>query len=312
MKHLFLLALFAAAPALLNAQQEHTLVRRISVFPLKTPSYLNQAADESWWTMREALTENKRFLVASKNFLIQKDVYQARGELNPADGIILGRLLDANALIVTYLEGRQLRMRVYEGDYGQLLWQHEYDLHPSIPIENQLPGASRKLVMDFMASIPYHGFVFIDPLIGKPTFTEKNKIMAKAEIGLNTELDVGDEVQFIRIVPQNFKPLFAEGGLVETIAVGKVVRIEREVLTIDVTQIADNQKIKELTLIRLPREYQRLKQAFTTGDRLRKQVDPQFLSVEMRPTEEKVKESKPLVATLAFISNLAAFLLLAF
>jgi len=311
MKRLFLFTLFLITPVL-HAQQDHTLVRRVSVFPLKTPSYLNQAAEESWWTMREALTENKRFLVASKNFLIQKDVYQARGELNPADGIILGRLLDANALIVTYLEGRQLRMRVYEGDYGQLLWQHEYDLHPSIPIENQLPGASRKLVMDFMASIPYHGFVFIDPLIGKPTFSEKNKIMAKAEIGLNTELDVGDEVQFIRIVPQNFKPLFAEGGLVETIAVGKVVRIEREVLTIDITKIADNHQIKEFTLIRLPREYQRLKQAFTTGDRLRKQVDPQFLSVEMRPTEEKVKESKPLVATLAFISNLAAFLLLAF
>lgn len=294
------------------AQQEHSLVRRISVFPLKTPSYLNQAADESWWQMREALTENKRFLVASKNFLIQKDVFQPRGELSPADGIILGRLLDANALIVTFLEGRLLRMKVYEGEYGQVLWQHQFELHPSIPIENQLPGASRKLVMDFIASIPYHGFVFIDPLIGQPTFTEKSKLMAKAEIGLNTDVDVGDDVQFIRIMPQNFKPLFADGGLVETIAVGKVARVEREVLTIEITKMGEGHKVNEFTLVRLPREYQRLKQAFTIGDRMKKQVDPQFLSVEMRPTEEQVKENKPLVATLAFISNLAAFLLLAF
>lgn len=311
MKNLFLFLVFGLSQLAL-AQQEHSLVRRVSVFPLKTPSYLSQAADESWWQIREALTENKRFLVASKNFLIQKDVFQARGELSPADGIILGRLLDANALIVTFLEGRLLSMKVYEGEYGQLLWQHQFEMHPSIPIENQLPGAARKLVMDFMASIPYHGFVFIDPLIGQPTFTGKSKLMAKAEIGLNTDLDVGDEVQFIRIIPQNFKPLFADGGLVETIAVGKVTQIEREILTIEITKIADGQKIKEFTLIRLPREYQRLKQAFTIGDRLKKQVDPQFLSVEMRPTEEQVKENKPLVATLAFISNLAAFLLLAF
>src|SRR5690242_6478693 len=98
-----------------HAQVEHTLVRRISVFPIKAGQELAPIAEEAWWELRETLTRDHRFLVASKNFLMQKDVYQARRALSPADAIILGKLLDANALVVTFLEDRTLRMHVYEG-----------------------------------------------------------------------------------------------------------------------------------------------------------------------------------------------------
>src|SRR6185503_6700203 len=98
------------------AQTDHTMIRRISVFPIKTAPEFQQVADEAWWELRETLTRDKRFLVASKNFLMQKDVYQARSALTPADAIILGKLLDANALITTHLDERNLTMRVYEGD----------------------------------------------------------------------------------------------------------------------------------------------------------------------------------------------------
>ncbi|MCB0386940.1 MAG: hypothetical protein KDD43_16215, partial [Bdellovibrionales bacterium] len=51
---------------------EHPLLRRITVFPVQADNSLIKATEEAWWLVREALTENRRFLVASKNFLIQK------------------------------------------------------------------------------------------------------------------------------------------------------------------------------------------------------------------------------------------------
>ena len=87
------LILTAIAGGPLWAQTEHTLVRRLAVFPLKTGQpELAALADEAWWELREALTKDKRFLVASKNFLMQKDVYQARSVLSPADAIILAAI----------------------------------------------------------------------------------------------------------------------------------------------------------------------------------------------------------------------------
>lgn len=60
---------------------DHKVIRRITVFPIKTESFLTEAAEEAWWKMRETLTENKRFLVASKNYLVQKDVSESGGTI---------------------------------------------------------------------------------------------------------------------------------------------------------------------------------------------------------------------------------------
>src|SRR3954468_6467929 len=130
MKFLLLICLWPLASF---AQTDHSLIRRLTVFPIKTSPEYQQAADETWWELRETLTRDKRFLVASKNFLMQKDVYQARSKLSPADAIILGKLLDANALITTHLDDRILTMRVYEGDYGRALWEQKIMLQPSLP-----------------------------------------------------------------------------------------------------------------------------------------------------------------------------------
>ncbi|MGZ3724129.1 MAG: hypothetical protein ACXVA9_14395 [Bdellovibrionales bacterium] len=294
------------------AQTDHTLIRRVSVFPIKTAPEFQQVADEVWWELRETLTRDKRFLVASKNFLMQKDVYQSRSVLSPADAIILGKLLDANALVTTYLEDRVLNMRVYEGDYGRPLWEHSFTLQPSLPISEQLQPAVVKLAQDFMASIPYQGFITTDPLKGRPIYQEGRRLLARAEIGSTAEVDVGDPVQLIRVFSDNLKPLFTNGAAIEVFAEGRIVEHDRDMVTIELDRLNRAAGIQEGTMIRLPRELKRLEQLYSIQDSLRNKIDPEFFSPGMTSQKQQEDETKPLISSLVFIGNLAAFLLLAF
>ena len=307
---ILLLLFFISAPVF--AQTPHTLIRRISVFPIKTSPEFSEAADGAWWELRETLTRDKRFLVASKNFLMQKDVYQARAALTPADAIILGKLLDANALVSTWLDDRVLRMRVYEGDYGRPLWEHELILQPSLPVSEQLEPAVIKLVNDFIASIPYHGYVVTDPLKGRPVYQEGRRLMVKSEIGLNAEVEVGDPAQLIRIFSDHLKPLFTHGASIEVFAEGRVVEKSGSSILIELDRINRAAVIEEGAMARLPRELKRLEQTYAIQDSLNKKIDPEFFSPGMTTAKQKVEEQKPLVASLVFIANMAAFLLLAF
>lgn len=292
--------------------QEHTLVRRVSVFPIKAPNEIANFSDEAWWELRETLTRDKRFLVASRNFLQQKDVYQARGVLQPADAIILGKLLDANALVTTFLDDRVLHMNVYEGDYGRLLWEKQLNLQPSLPIAEQLKPAVVKLAQDFIASIPYQGFVVIDTLQGRPVYQEGRRLMAKVNVGSVAEVEVGDQVQLIRIFSDTLKPLFTQGRALEVFAEGRIVEHSGEFAIVELDRLNRSSDIKEGTLVRIPREQKRLQQLYEIQDNLKGKIDPEFFSPTMTSAKQEERETKPLVTSLVFIGNLAAFLLLAF
>lgn len=308
-----ILSLWWAAGSSAMAQTEHTLIRRVSVFPIKVSQpELAPVADEAWWELRETLTRDKRFLVASKNFLLQKDVYQARATLSPADAIILGKLLDANALITTYIEDRVLHMRAYEGEYGRPLWEQQLILQPSLPIAQQLQAAVIKLVQDFIAAVPYHGFVVVDSLKGRPVYQEGRRLLVQAEIGAGAELDVGDPAQLIRVFSDHLKPLFTQGASIEVFAEGRVVERARETITIELDRLNRANAIEEGTLVRLPRELKRLEDLYAIRDSLKSKIDPEFFSPGMTAAKQKEAEVKPLITALVFIGNLAAFLLLAF
>jgi hypothetical protein len=309
---IFLLFLILWGGGSAFAQTNHTLIRRIAVFPIKSSPELTQVAEEAWWELREALTRDKRFLVASKNFLMQKDVFQARETLQPADAIILGKLLDANALVTTWIDDRVLNMRVYEGEYGRPLWEYQLMLQPSLPVAEQLQPAVVKLVNDFIASIPYHGFVVIDPLKGRPVYQEGRRLLVKAEVGTNAEVDVGDPVQLIRVYSDHLKPLFTHGASIEVFAEGRVVEQNRESLVIELDRVNRASAIEEGTMVRLPRELKRLQQYYSLQDPLKTKIDPEFFSPGMTSAKQKVEEQKPLLSSLIFVANLAAFLLLAF
>jgi len=291
---------------------QHSLLRRITVFPIQVDRSFSKPAEEAWWQIREYLTENRRFLVASKNFLIQKDVFQAREELSPADAIILGKLLDAQGLVVTYLKGKTLYMKVYEGDYGRLLWHHELKLEPSVPIARQILIASKKLIMDFIASIPYQGFVVVDHLIGKAVYSEGNKHLTKVNMGDKSSVEVGDQVQFVRVVSNNLRPLFIDGAVSEVFAEGRVVTLGRSTAIVEILRAINLKDVKELSLVRFPREFKRLQENYALRSGLSASSVSNVLTSQMTLVDKEIAEKKPLVTSLAFIINLAVWLVLAF
>lgn len=290
---------------------EHEPVRRLVVFPFAADKALSKVAEESWWDLREILSQNKRFLIASKNFMEVKDVFQARGYLTSADAIILGRLLDAHALITVVSENHFVSMQTYETKNGTLLWQRKIDFHPSIPVSKQFPEAIRKLVLDFISAIPYQGFVITDSLMGRALYQEGGRSFTKADIGSGNQARVGDPAQIVSITPRNLKPLFEDGLEMNVLAEGVIAKVDRNIITIEVTRQKEGVKISEGSLVRLPQELRRLQESYSLNPSLAEKAGLQTLNTKSDELTREQREKKPLVTALSFIGNLALVLLLA-
>lgn len=299
-----------------QAQFVHERIRRITVFPIKIDTDLEKdlekPAEDAWWDIREKLTESKRFLVASKNFMQAKDVFQPRGELQPADALILGRLLDANALITIYLSGRRLNLRVYETKNGLTVWSGELELHPAVPVSKQISEATQKLLLDFISSIPYQGFVITDNLIGKTVYNEGEKKLFKADVGEGTQVTIGDSVQLIKVKADRLKPLFQDGASIEVYAEGKVIQVDRHLVTVQLTRVQEKAEVKADALVRIPDELRRLKEMYGMHEDPEKNLNFESVNPVNSLVIEKQNDIKPLVASLSWIGNIIAILLLAF
>jgi hypothetical protein len=295
-----------------RAEYEHERVRRVVVFPLQTESTYTKEAEDTWWKLREHLTESKRFMVASRNFMQSKDVFQPRAELKPADAIILGRLLDANALITTFLVDHKLSMRVYETKNGLTLWSTDIELYPSIPVSKQIQDGAMKLMNDLITSIPYQGYVIVDPIIGRATYSEGDRLFFKADIGLNTQVAVGDNVQVVRVQAANLNPIFQQGMNIEVYSEGTVVKVDRQIITVQVTHRQEKSEIKADALVRVPDELKRMREAYGMTEDPMKNIGVEMYRTKDDELTDKQKDRKPLVTSLCWIGNLAAILLLAF
>jgi hypothetical protein len=289
----------------------HEKIRRVTVFPLKVDKEIDKVAESIWWDLRENLAESKRFLIASKNFMSAKDVFQPRGELQPADAIILGRLLDANALITTFVVDRKVSMRVYETQNGLTLWGGDIDMHPAVQVSKQLPDVTKKLLLDFLSSIPYQGFVIVDNLIGRPIYNEGEKLMFKADVGVGTQVTLGDSVQLVKISAERMKPLFIDGASITVYAEGKVVNVDRHIITVQVIRRQENEDIKADALIRIPDELRRIKDIYGLHDSSEKNLEVSSMVNREEKLTQQQKDRKPLVAALSWIGNLALMLIIA-
>ena len=310
---LFSSALWAQSDLL--TQTEHKLIRRVVIFPVQVNPTLAKIAEESWWSLREELTKGKRFLVASRNFLKNKDVFQARGKLTPADAIVLGQLLDANALVTTWLKDRELTMSVYGGEYGRLLWSYKIHLNSSRPIKSQLVGAIQQLVRAFIAAIPYQGFVVVDSLWGRPVHYLNGKVVVKVDVGLDAKVEVGDKVQLVRIRSDRLRMLFDGNLQIEVFAEGEVLEREHREIKVEVLRVTNLSQISEESLVRLPREMKRIQDLYALSLGELKNVNLEYFPSDMATLEEEEmerKEKKPLIASITFLVNMAVFLLLAF
>ncbi len=288
---------------------EHKLVRRLAVFPIADANVSTN--EDAWWQMREVLTKDQRFFVASRRFLINRGVFQPRKTLKPADVIILSKILDAEALITTNLEERTLHMNVYEGENGYLLWHGDIELHPAIPIKDQMVRVSTQLIQTFMASIPYQGFQVIDESIGRAVYEDEAGKYAQVYIGQNSSIQVGDIAQWVEIHGEVGQGLFTDSARVTIFAEGKVKSIKGERAVIQLAKLTDLQDLKENSLIRFPKEINRLKEQFSSGEKT-SSLSSEYLSSELKGASEFNKDHSSTSSTLLWIANLAGFILLAF
>jgi len=286
----------------------HRLVRKIAVFPLETGKKDIEASERAWWKIREELTNNKRFMVASRQFMLRKDVLQPRFDLEPSGIILLGKILEAHAIIVTQLKNRNLSMVAYDCESGLTLWRNEVQLSASIPPAQQLDGAGIKLIRDFIASIPYQAFQIVDPLIGRPVYEEAKALLAKADSGSNVNVKIGDLVQWITV--KNIPPVFQSNNLI-VVAEGTVIQAQNGILTIEIKRLKDRSFLQEKSMIRIPSEQQKLKENYAIKEGL-KGISPDILLAEMRSAEPESNKNKGVLMTGVTLGSILAIILFAF
>ena len=292
-----------------KAQVDHHLFQKIAVFPISDANF--STAEDAWWQIRESLTKEQRFVVASRRFMINRGVFQPRRNLKPADVIILGKILDAEAMLVTYLENRTLKMRVYESENGSSLWESSVELHPAIPLNDQLIKASQKLVQDFILAVPYQGYQVIDSEIEKPFFEIDGQKHVWVFHGSGSSLLVGDPVQWIDVQGEPGKPFFNSNLRVEIIGEGKVVSLKGNLAEVVVDKIRQLSDLKENALVRFPGEMAKLKIQYTGNDH-GASLSSEYLSSELKSPKELEGGHHPTAMTLAFLGNIALIVLLAF
>jgi hypothetical protein len=296
-----------------STEIEHELMRKIAVFPIFETEN-SAVSEDAWWQIREALTRDKKLLIASKRFMVNRGVFQARKTLRPADAIILGKLLDADVLIVSFMEERHLKMKAYDAENGYLLWEGESPFHPAISVDDQMVKNSEKLVADFLKVIPYHGFTLYDEAHDKVLTEKAGKYYAKIFVGGGADVEIGDAVQWITLQADAGKTLLKDAKS-KMIADGVITELEGDdanlTATVELQNLSDPDVIQENTLIRFPKELAKLRDLFAREAK-NLGASQEYLSHDLRPVASFHKETQASATGFAFFFSLVGFILLAF
>lgn len=285
------------------------MLRRIAVFPIAEANLSN--AEDAWWQMREVLTKGQRFFVASRRFMVNRGVFQPRESLKPADAIILGKILDAQALVTSFVDDRIMRMKVYDGENGYVLWEGNAEFHPAIPINDQVIRVATQLMNQFVAAIPYQGFQVTDDVIGKPIWEDNNQQLAMVFVGPHAQVDVGDQVQWVKVTGDVSQPFFSSTTRVVVIAEGTIKDIKNDRAVVRIDRMRDPAELKNDSLVRFPKEVNRLKELFANEDKS-SNLSAEYLSSEMKGSKEFSKDHSATSTSLMWLGSMAGFILLAF
>ncbi len=137
-------------------------------------------------------------------------------------------------------------------------------------------------------------------------------MLAQVDLGLTTGAQLGDLVQWIRITSTTAAPLFQGGSKMTIFAEGKIVRLEQGIATVEITRATSPKSIVEYSLVRVPREAERLQAEFSISEAPKTTLTAELVSPEAGPMQQVAKERRPLTTALSFVGSIAAFLLLAF
>ena len=242
--------------------------------------------------------------------MVQRDVFQPRRTLKPADAIILGRILDAHAVVVTYLEEGELKMHVYDAREGYTLWKESLLTNRSEPIDAQIERLSKSLVGGFLADVPYQSFQISWPNQNEVLRKEDGRIYARLEIRRGLTLEPNTVIEWIRIPANLQKPVFRSYDRIVVFGRGRVVRLDRGAAIVEILELGNESDFELESLVRIPDEASRLQVEF--GLKKEKYLSPDLYQVELRKGAKKAEGTGPLAAALSYVASIALFILIAF
>jgi hypothetical protein len=288
------------------------------VFPVFSSELDEATIDDAWWRLRDQLTKSQRFLVAGRKLMESRSVFRAQKDLAIADVVILGRVLEADGLVVTQINQRKVTFTVYDATNGFLLWEREFEMNRYQPIGTQLLHVLGSLCNDFIAGIPYHGFQVLEPNSTQLVRTVSGSHYAWVELAPDANIDIGDLVQWVRIKGPHAAALFMTPYSTQVYADGHVEQFHAGEAKVKIHRVKDIAELKEYSLVRLPKEYDRLRSRDGISMPSDAEIDSQWLSEQVRldplaeQKAEKRRNENRILTSLAFLGSLASFLLIAF
>ena len=210
-------------PIPLYANFEITNLQKMVVFP---PLGLEERlADEVWWQVRELLTQDKKFMVATRRLMINRQVLQARAQMKPAEVVVLAKVLEAQSLLSLSIVNAKAQVFVYRGEDGLLAWQGTIALDPARPAQEQVQNLFLFLVKQFLKAIPYGGYQVRNPISG----SEFDVFEDELHVFIQTPrlLKVGDKVYWKQIY-QTQLPLLSPGYKTQTLAEGQIYQVLKD------------------------------------------------------------------------------------
>ncbi len=301
---LFLL-LCIAFSAIARAQEEENWIRRVSVFLPQAESISESLAERGWIAVRKELIDDERFLVASKSFLQEKEVYQARAELKPADALLLGRLLDAQALLTFEYSDYEMKMHFYSGSNGLGLWTSQKKLNPSVPAEEQFITTAIQLTQELLADVPFQAFTVKNEISDRVVYQDEGFDLVKVFKG-KQEIEIGEPALIFQLQRKNLDNLYLKGANKQVFAEGKVLSVNDDIAVVRILAKNEDRKIQVHDLVSFPEQEKRLKEQLSW----RNQKFEGLLMSETRIKKEDVSDSKSFTTAIISIVNLALLILL--
>ncbi len=307
-QNLIVLILLCLSSFALKAETEEAspslvLSQKIAVFPISELS--GTEAEEAWWKMRELLTQESRFLVATRRLMINRGVFQGRKLLKPADAILLSKILDADLVLTSFVQDRVFNLNVYEGDSGQIFYSKKIEFHPAIPVKEQVSKITTQGIQEFLAFLPYDGFVTKNDLKGV-VFSADGEVFAQAKIFEASRLKEGDPLQVVKIRRPSLNQFE-----VEVVAEGEYLKSEGKGLSlIKLIQFKDMNSVSEKSFIRVPSF--RIKAQEALSQDTSANLTTEYLTRELRTQKELEKSHSATTSSVWWLVNLAAMVFLAF
>lgn len=265
-----------------SASEKLNLPRRWVVFPFAVENELRASADNAWWKSREVLTVNKRFLVASRQFLLQKDVYQPRKTLKSEDISVLGKLLEADMIVTGVGDSRRFQLYVYLVQSGGLFWTKVTSFQPGADPASQLEVLVPRMMQELVRNLPFHGFTITDPLIGKVVFEDGPAKLAIVDVGNSDNLSTQTDLQWVEVIlpdkPNPDTPLLFQAKLA-VVGEGRVSKVRRGVVVAEILRAGKIEDLTEKTMVRIP------KLADGDPDPFLTKTDQEKKQIELMPTQ---------------------------